>query len=68
MQNTYQWNPKGRLHMNTSNTNTDQGERYEEKEKDAAANLSSKEKKGFWKKYTERLKDTKCSRTSQDCE
>ena len=54
--------------MNTSNTNTDQGERYEEKEKDAAANLSLKEKKGFWKKYTERLKDTKCSRTSQDCE
>ena len=53
--------------MNTSNTNTAQGERYEEKEKAAADNSSSKEKKGFWKKYTERLKDTKCSRTSQDC-
>ena len=54
--------------MNTPNTSTDHGKRDESKEKDAAANSSSKEKKGIWKKYTERLKDTKCSRTSQDCE
>jgi hypothetical protein len=54
--------------MNSSNTNTDHGEKYESKEKDDAANSSSKEKKGLWKRYTERLKDTKCSRTSQDCE
>ena len=54
--------------MNTTNTNTDHGERFEAKEKDAPANSNSKGKKGFWKKYTERLQDTKCSRTSQDCE
>ena len=54
--------------MNASDTATGQVARNESKEKDAAANSSSKEKKGFWKKYTERLKDTKCTRTSQDCE
>ena len=54
--------------MNTSNTNTDHVEKNEVKEKEAAANSNSKEKKGIWKKYTERLKDTKCTRTSQDCE
>lgn len=68
MQNTNKWNPKGRLHMNASNAKTDHVERNEANEKDAAANSSSEEKKGIWKKYTERLKDTKCSRTSQDCE
>lgn len=54
--------------MNTSKTITDHGEGNESKKKDASANSSAKEKKGIWKKYTERLKDTKCSRTSQDCE
>jgi hypothetical protein len=54
--------------MTASNTNTDHGEKHEAKEKGVAANSSPKEKKGIWKKYTERLKDTKCSRTSQDCE
>ncbi|BBO83204.1 hypothetical protein DSCO28_37700 [Desulfosarcina ovata subsp. sediminis] len=27
----------------------------------------AKAKKGFWARYTERLKDVQCSRTSQDC-
>jgi hypothetical protein len=54
--------------MDTSDTITDRVERNEPKEKNAADNSSSKEKKGFWKKYTDRLKDTKCSRTSQDCD
>jgi hypothetical protein len=60
--------------MNTSNTfqgsdTKSEREKWQAaKEGHAAEGSGSKEKKGFWKKYTDRLKNTRCTRTSQDCE
>jgi len=54
--------------MDSSNENSEHADNYQAEEKDVGASSGSKVKKGLWEKYTERLKDTKCSRTSQDCE
>jgi hypothetical protein len=60
--------------MNTSNRfqgpgTTTEREKWQAANKRHGAETSgSKSKKGFWKKYTDRLKNTRCTRTSQDCE
>lgn len=54
--------------MNTTNTRHDHEKKYEAKETTPNTNTDGKTKKNFWKKYTDRLKNTRCTRTSQDCE
>ena len=54
--------------MNTTDDKRVEEKRYAAKEGSPKNTSQAKTKKGLWSKYTDRLKNTRCTRTSQECE
>lgn len=53
--------------MNTTETNQGHEKKFEAKEKHDSTNKDGKTKKGFWTKYTDRLKKSHCTRNPPEC-